>query len=149
MRITLHHMRKNSESQFSADKRTTGWRIQQRREDRIRTAAMCKGTWHNLFNITAGCMTYVPITCKSVRVTSSRLPVRRLPQTFVLAIHNSTRTAAGTLECLQSPVGSCILSTCIDYGMPCRTESDIFIPTTSWGLTARYYIKECYIITSY
>ena len=38
---------------FYERKRTTGWQIQQRREDRIRTAAMCKGTWHNLFNMTA------------------------------------------------------------------------------------------------
>ncbi len=48
-----YYRRENSEVQFSADKRTTGWQIQQRREDRIRTAAMCKGTWHNLFNMTA------------------------------------------------------------------------------------------------
>ena len=49
-----YYRRENSESQLSADKRTTGWRINQRREDRIRTAAMCKGTWHNLFNMTSG-----------------------------------------------------------------------------------------------
>ena len=47
-----YYRRENSEVQFSADKRTTGWQIQQRREDRIRTAAMCNGTWHNLFNMT-------------------------------------------------------------------------------------------------
>ena len=47
-----YYSRENSESQFSADKRATGWQIQQRKEDRIRTAAMCKGTWHNLFNMT-------------------------------------------------------------------------------------------------
>ncbi|MBX8631380.1 MAG: ISNCY family transposase [Thermoplasmata archaeon YP2-bin.285] len=52
--LSEYYRRENSESQFSADKRTTGWRIQQRREDRIRTAAMCKGTWHNLFNMTSG-----------------------------------------------------------------------------------------------
>ena len=52
--ISYRYRRENSESQFSADKRTTGGRIQQRREDRIRTAAMCKGTWHNLFNMTSG-----------------------------------------------------------------------------------------------
>ena len=28
--------------------------LHQRREDRSRTAAMCKGTWHDLFNRTAG-----------------------------------------------------------------------------------------------
>ena len=54
--------RENSESELSADKRTTGWRIQQRREDRIRTAAMCKATWHNLFDMTSGYGTYVPLT---------------------------------------------------------------------------------------
>ena len=48
-----YYRRENSESELSADKRTTGWHIHQRREDRIRTAAMCKGTWHNLFNMTA------------------------------------------------------------------------------------------------
>ena len=52
--LSEYYRRENSESQFSADKRTTGWHIQQRREDRIRTAAMCKGTWHNLFNMTSG-----------------------------------------------------------------------------------------------
>ena len=52
--LSEYYRRENSESQFSADKRTTGWRIQQRREERIRTAAMCKGTWHNLFNMTSG-----------------------------------------------------------------------------------------------
>ena len=44
----------NWESQFSSDKRTMGWHMQQKREDRIRTAAMCKGTWHSLFNMAAG-----------------------------------------------------------------------------------------------
>jgi len=52
--LSEYYRRENSESQFSADKRTTGWRIQQRREERIRTAAMCKGTWHNPFNMTSG-----------------------------------------------------------------------------------------------
>ena len=51
--LSEYYRRENSESQFSADKRTAVWSIQQRREDRIRTAAMCKGTWHNLFNMNA------------------------------------------------------------------------------------------------
>ena len=40
--------RENSESGFSADKRCDGWKIWQRRDDRIETATMCKGVWHNL-----------------------------------------------------------------------------------------------------
>ena len=52
--LSEYYRRENSESQLSADKRTTGWQIHQRREDRIRTAAMCKGTWHNLFNMNIG-----------------------------------------------------------------------------------------------
>lgn len=37
-----------SESGFSADKRTCGWKIWQIRDDRIDTSLMCKGVWHNL-----------------------------------------------------------------------------------------------------
>jgi hypothetical protein len=37
-----------SESGFSADKRCDGWKIWQKRNDRIETATMCKGVWHNL-----------------------------------------------------------------------------------------------------
>jgi transposase len=40
--------REHSESGFSADKRCCGWKIWQRRDDRIHTATMCKGVWHNL-----------------------------------------------------------------------------------------------------
>jgi transposase len=40
--------RENSESGFSADKRCCGWKIWQRREERIEIATMCKGLWHNL-----------------------------------------------------------------------------------------------------
>jgi transposase len=40
--------REYSESGFSADKRFSGWKIWQRRDDRIETATMCKGVWHNL-----------------------------------------------------------------------------------------------------
>jgi|WetSurMetagenome_2_1015567.scaffolds.fasta_scaffold19009_6 transposase len=40
--------REHSESGFSADKRCDGWKIWQRRDDRIETATMCKGVWHNL-----------------------------------------------------------------------------------------------------
>jgi transposase len=40
--------RELSESGFSADKRFSGWKIWQRRGDRIETATICKGVWHNL-----------------------------------------------------------------------------------------------------
>jgi transposase len=40
--------RENSESGFSLDKRCCGWKIWQRLEERIQTATMCKGLWHNL-----------------------------------------------------------------------------------------------------
>jgi transposase len=40
--------REHSESGFSADKRCDGWKIWQRREDRIQTATILKGVWHNL-----------------------------------------------------------------------------------------------------
>jgi len=38
----------NSEAGFSSDKRATGWRIFQRRDDRIETSIFIKGLWHNL-----------------------------------------------------------------------------------------------------
>lgn len=40
--------RERSESGFSADKRCDGWKIWERREDRIQTATLLKGVWHNL-----------------------------------------------------------------------------------------------------
>jgi transposase len=40
--------REHSESGFSADKRFNGWKILERRDERIQTATMCKGVWHNL-----------------------------------------------------------------------------------------------------
>ena len=41
--------REHLESGFSLDKRFNGWNIWERRADRIQTATMCKGIWHNLF----------------------------------------------------------------------------------------------------
>lgn len=41
--------RNQSESGFSEDKRRFGWKIMQRREDRIDTADFCIMIWHNLF----------------------------------------------------------------------------------------------------
>jgi len=46
--------RENSESGFSQDKKWTGWKVEQRREDRINTAIACSNTWHNLFNMYRG-----------------------------------------------------------------------------------------------
>lgn len=40
--------RNNSEGGFSDDKRLCGWKIWQKREDRIDLALMGKGIWHNL-----------------------------------------------------------------------------------------------------
>jgi len=41
--------RNQSESGFSEDKRRFGWRILQRRKDRIETYDFCTALWHNLF----------------------------------------------------------------------------------------------------
>lgn len=41
--------RNQSESGISEDKRRFGWKIAQRREDRINTANFCTVIWHNLF----------------------------------------------------------------------------------------------------
>ncbi|MEM3215649.1 MAG: hypothetical protein QXS17_01910 [Candidatus Micrarchaeaceae archaeon] len=38
----------NSESGFSADKRCDEWKVWQRFDDRIDTAVMCEGVWHNI-----------------------------------------------------------------------------------------------------
>ena len=46
--------RNNSESGFSADKRMFGWRVGQKRDDRIDTALNCTGVWHNLMNLYTG-----------------------------------------------------------------------------------------------
>ena len=44
-----YYKRNNSEAGFSADKRAFGWKVCQKREERIDTALLCKGVWHNLF----------------------------------------------------------------------------------------------------
>lgn len=46
-----YYRRENSESQFSVDKRWFGWKVEQRRWDRINTAIACANLWHNLFNL--------------------------------------------------------------------------------------------------
>jgi transposase len=40
--------RNNSESGFSEDKKLCGWKVWQRRIERIDTSLLCKGVWHNL-----------------------------------------------------------------------------------------------------
>ena len=43
--------RNNSESGFSEDKKLMGWKIAQKREDRIDTAIFTKVIWRNLFHL--------------------------------------------------------------------------------------------------
>lgn len=45
--------RNNSESQFSADKKMFGWKVSQKRVDRIDTALFVRAAWHNLLLIYA------------------------------------------------------------------------------------------------
>lgn len=47
--LEIYFARNQSESGFSEDKRRTGWKLNQKREDRLDTAVFCKMTWHNLF----------------------------------------------------------------------------------------------------
>jgi len=49
--LEQYYLREQSEAGFSADKRMLGWRIAQRRGDRITTAQTCLSTWHNLLNL--------------------------------------------------------------------------------------------------
>jgi transposase len=49
--LEQYYLRNNSEAGFSADKRMFGWKIDQRREDRINTASASMVLWHNLFNL--------------------------------------------------------------------------------------------------
>ena len=46
-----YYRREISESEFSVDKRWFGWKIEQRKEDRIETALACTNLWHNLFKL--------------------------------------------------------------------------------------------------
>ncbi len=43
--------RNNSEGAFSVDKKLLGWKINQKRGDRIDTAIFCKNIWRNLFQL--------------------------------------------------------------------------------------------------
>lgn len=49
--LEQYYLRNNSEAGFSVDKRWFGWKVEQRREDRIDTALACQAVWHNLFNL--------------------------------------------------------------------------------------------------
>jgi transposase len=46
--LSEYYKRNNSESGFSVDKRVCGWKVWQKLPERIETAIMCKGLWHNL-----------------------------------------------------------------------------------------------------
>lgn len=46
-----YYLRNHSEAGFSADKRWFGWKVGQKREDRIEMAVTCGNVWHNLFNL--------------------------------------------------------------------------------------------------
>lgn len=46
-----YYRRNNSEAGFSTDKRMCGWKVWQKRVDRIHTALMSIGIWHNLMLI--------------------------------------------------------------------------------------------------
>lgn len=53
---TMKHLeeyfkRNNSESGFSADKKMFGWKVRQKRIDRIDTALFCRDIWRNLFRL--------------------------------------------------------------------------------------------------
>ncbi|MCL5106057.1 MAG: ISNCY family transposase [Candidatus Marsarchaeota archaeon] len=49
-----YYKRESSESGWSVDKRMTGWKIWQKRDDRINTAINCMAILHNLFRIGYG-----------------------------------------------------------------------------------------------
>ena len=46
-----YYRRENSEAGYSADKRRCGWKVWQKRPERINTALMSIGVWHNLMLI--------------------------------------------------------------------------------------------------
>ena len=47
--LAEYYKRENSESGWSGDKKMLGWKVSQKREDRIDTALFCGTIWHNLF----------------------------------------------------------------------------------------------------
>jgi transposase len=51
--LEQYFQRNNSESQFSADKKMFGWKISQKRQDRIDTCIFVRAVWHNLLLVYA------------------------------------------------------------------------------------------------
>jgi len=49
--LQQYYLRNNSEAEISVDKRWFGWKVGQKREDRIDMALACGDLWHNLFNL--------------------------------------------------------------------------------------------------
>ncbi len=49
--LKQYYLRNNSESGFSTDKRWFGWKVGQKRNDRIDMALTCTCVWHNLLNL--------------------------------------------------------------------------------------------------
>lgn len=47
--LTEYFQRNQSESGFAEDKKRTGWRLGQKRQDRVDTANILTGLWHNLY----------------------------------------------------------------------------------------------------
>lgn len=47
--LTEYYQRNQSESGFAEDKKRTGWKLGQKRSDRIDTANILTGLWHNLY----------------------------------------------------------------------------------------------------
>ena len=49
--LNEYYKRNYSEGGFSEDKKRTGWKVGQKREDRIDTSIRLTGIWHNLYNL--------------------------------------------------------------------------------------------------
>lgn len=49
--LEQYYLREHSEAEFSVDKKWFGWKVGQKREDRIDTALACTDLWHNLLNL--------------------------------------------------------------------------------------------------
>jgi transposase len=52
--LKQYYRRESSESGFASDKKSNGWQVWQKRDDRIATSVMCKGVWHNLLQLGGG-----------------------------------------------------------------------------------------------
>ena len=47
--LKQYFQRNQSENGFSGDKKRTGWKLGQKRYDRIDTANILTGLWHNMY----------------------------------------------------------------------------------------------------